>query len=368
MQGITMQDKTTDRLIEALVPEKIRRLQPYHVPDASGMTKLDAMENPYQLPEALLKQWLQAMSEVDLNRYPDPSARVVKQKLAGELNLAPEQLILGNGSDEIIQMLMLLLGGEGKTILSPSPSFSMYRLCSVYTHCQFQEVSLTADFSLDTTATLRRIEKTQPSCIFIAYPNNPTGNCFSDESIQVILENAPGVVVIDEAYFAFCQKSYLTWLDKYANLMVLRTLSKSGLAGLRLGCLAAAPQWIAQLEKIRLPYNINSLTQASVSLVLDNMHVLDRQAEQLIALRSALFARLAELPGLSVFPSEANFILFRANGFASALFEYLKSHNVLIKNVHQPRTLLVDCLRVTVGSEQENRRFIEIVERFYSER
>ncbi|MCY4227277.1 MAG: aminotransferase class I/II-fold pyridoxal phosphate-dependent enzyme, partial [Gammaproteobacteria bacterium] len=265
--------------------------------------------------------------------------------------------VLGNGSDELIQMLILMLGGRGRTIIAPSPSFSMYRQICRYTSTRFIGVPLREDFSLDGEEMIRTIRHYDPACIFIAYPNNPTGNLFDTAVLQEILDAANGLVVIDEAYHAFSESSYLNEVPKRPSLVVIRTLSKTGLAGLRLGLAVAHGEWGREISKVRFPYNINSLTQLSASLILDNADLLKQQTASIVREREKQFKALQAVDGVTVFPSAANFHLFRVSD-ASRVYRELLNRGVLIKNLHGTDDQLDQCLRVTVGRPGENERFL----------
>ena len=244
-----MSDTRVAGLIDRLVRPAVREIDPYHVPPGKGLVKLDAMENPYTLPMDLEEEWRARLSNVSINRYPDPAASELKDAIREVFEVPDESgLILGNGSDELIQMLAILLGGQGRIFLSPAPSFSMYGLISVCTGTGFHSVPLDVDFSLRRDRTLQAIRETSPACVLLAYPNNPTGNCFDRDLVCEIIEAAPGLVVLDEAYCLFSGKSFMHQLPEFSNLLVMRTLSKSGLAGLRLGMLMGHPEWIAELE------------------------------------------------------------------------------------------------------------------------
>lgn len=347
-----------DARIDALVRREIREASAYQVAPADGLIKLDAMENPYPLPVELRRRWLEALAEVEINRYPDPRCTELKHRLRAAFNIDDAVAItLGNGSDELIQMLALLVSGSGRAIVAPTPTFSMYQIIADATGMEFVGVPLCDDFTLDADALLEAIRRHRPAIVFLAHPNNPTGNRFDESAMLAALANAPGLVVVDEAYFAFCRRSFAEHLAREPHLMVLRTLSKSGLAALRLGYLLAHPKLAAQLEKIRLPYNISALTQQSAAFFLEHHDALREQAARIIDSRAALFAALAELP-LRAYPSEANFILFRVDN-ADKVHASLKSQGVLIKNLHAADSPLQNCLRVTVGSEEENAQFVE---------
>lgn len=351
---------TINEKIQHWIRPEIRELTPYHVPDASGLIKLDAMENPYRWPEDLHGKWLGVLADIAVNRYPDSQANVVQQKLRAVMNIPSDMgVILGNGSDELIQIIALALGAPGRVLLAPEPTFSMYRMIPLFTGMNFVGVPLRDDFSLDAGAMLRAIKQHQPAVVFLAYPNNPTGNLFERAHIDAIIQASPGLVVIDEAYHAFAGDSYMAQLGSADNLVVMRTLSKMGLAGLRLGLLAGPRVWLREFEKIRLPYNINVLTQASVAFALDHMDAFNAQTAAIRAGREHVMSELRRIDGVRPYPSHANFILFRMlAGHADAVFEGLKRAGILIKNLHRANSPLAECLRVTIGTPEENTRFL----------
>lgn len=350
--------------IERLVRSKIRAMNAYHVPDSTGMIKLDAMENPYPWSESMVAAWQQELATVAINRYPDPQAQAVKAALKHSLNLSDEfDLLLGNGSDEIIQMIVMALAKKDALVMAPEPGFVMYRMIAEFVGVDYQAIPLANDFSLDIGQTLRAIGKYDPALIFLAFPNNPSGNLWRKKHLRKIIEACRGLVVIDEAYAPFSEKTFIDELGEYDNVVLMRTVSKMGLAGLRLGYLLGKKAWIDEFDKIRLPYNINSLTQVSAVFALKHADEFDRQAKRICDEREIMFERLSSMKGLDVFPSQANFILFRApKGKADAIFESLKSRNVLIKNLSQNGGLLSDCLRVTVGTPEENEAFFNALQ------
>jgi histidinol-phosphate aminotransferase len=350
---------TADRVTRWVRPE-IRALSAYLVPPARGFIKLDAMENPYAWPEALQREWLAQLPSVALNRYPDPQSAALKTALREVMAVpASMELMLGNGSDELIQLIAMAVAGPERIMLAPEPTFVMYRMIASFTGMRFVGVPLRDNFALDGPAMLAAIERHQPAVVFLAYPNNPTGNLFDRAVLDAIIARSPGIVVIDEAYHAFAGASYMKELGRADNLIVMRTLSKLGLAGLRLGMIAGAAQWLDQFEKIRLPYNINALTQMSAEFALRHHDVFDAQTREICAERGALFDALQGLAGVRAYPSHANFILFRVPaGRAGTIFEGLKQRGVLIKNLHRDDSPLADCLRVTIGTPAENRKFL----------
>lgn len=350
----------TEKLIRQWIRPAIRALSAYHVADASGLVKLDAMENPYRWPDVLVQEWLACLRDAELNRYPDPDASRLKQQLRISMQVPDDMdLLLGNGSDEIIQMLALAVADPGRVILAPEPTFVMYRMIAGFSGMQFEGVPLNDDFSLDMDAMLTAIQQHQPALVFLACPNNPSGNLFDAQQVRAIIQASPSLVIVDEAYHAFCGDSFMPVLGEYPNLLVMRTVSKMGLAGLRLGLLAGDTGWIEQINKVRLPYNINVLTQLSAAFALKHQAVLDQQTQVICAAREQLLGDMQAISGITVYPSRANFILFRTPaGRADTIFNALKSEGVLIKNMNGSHALMEDCLRVTVGTPEENRKFL----------
>lgn len=343
---------------ETLIRPEIRALHAYHVPSSSDMIKLDAMENPYLLPTELRDELARVIADAQINRYPDAGAQGLKQRISSVAGLpAGVEVLLGNGSDEIIQLLALAVAKPGAVLLSVEPSFVMYKMIAAFTGMEYVGVPLAEDFSLDLPATLDAIARHRPALVFLAYPNNPTGNLFDADAVRQIILASPGLVVVDEAYYAFASTSFLPSLQQYENLLVMRTFSKLGMAGLRLGFLAGSRIWLEQLEKLRLPYNVGVLPQLVAEMLLAHHDVLLRQAEQIKSDRSWLYERLVGTVGVYAYPSEANFILFRV-AHATRVFEGLKQRGVLIKNLNGGHPALADCLRVTVGLPEQNEQFM----------
>jgi len=348
--------------IESLVRPEILALDAYHVAEAAGLIKLDAMENPYGWPESLVSEWLEALRSVELNRYPDPQCELLQDALREAMGIPDDMgVLLGNGSDELIQMLALTVAQSGRKVLSVDPGFVMYRMIGLFAGMDYVSVPLQAeDFSLDLPAMLEAIEREQPALVYLAYPNNPTGNRFDADDMVRIIEAAPGLVIVDEAYAPFTDCSFLGLLGDWENLLVLRTVSKMGLAGLRLGYLVGPRPWLAEIDKVRLPYNVNVLTQVSATFALEHKPLFDAQTQSIRVERGHLFEALSGIDGLHLFPSEANFILMRAPaGQAGAIFDGLKERKILIKNLDGAHPMLADCLRVTVGLPEENAAMVE---------
>ncbi|MGH8671547.1 MAG: histidinol-phosphate transaminase [Burkholderiales bacterium] len=344
---------------EHLIRPDILALQAYRVAAADGLVKLDAMENPYALPEALCKEIGERLAKVPFNRYPDPHALALKALLRDVLAIPDGlELLLGNGSDELIQLVALALARPDAVLLGFEPSFAMYPIIAASTGMHYVGVALEADFSVNIERTLAAVERHAPALIFIAYPNNPSGNLFDEKTLLRIVDAAPGLVVIDEAYHAFALASFMPGLARHPNVLVMRTLSKLGLAGLRLGLLIGSSAWFAQLDKLRLPYNINVLTQTAAVVTLRHFGVLQSQAQSILAEREQLQQSLSAMADVKVFPSRANFVLFKV-AHPGRVFDGLKKRRVLIKNLHGSHPLLRGCLRVTVGTPDENAQFVQ---------
>ena len=357
--------------IEKLFRPELRQLQAYHVQSTTNdMVKLDAMENPFALPAELHSEWLQALANTELNRYPDANADSLRRSLKQTLSLpASFELLLGNGSDELIQLLCLAVinAPSRKTgrpvVMAPEPGFAMYRFLALAAGLEYVGVPLLTDsFELDMLAMLAAIERHQPELLFIAYPNNPTGNLFKTKDVKLLIESTPGLLIIDEAYQPFAEQTTLNEFAAYKHVLLLRTLSKLGLAGIRLGVLAGAPACLTELNKLRLPYNINVLTQVTAEFACKHYSVFLQQAELIRTERELLFNELVKIDKVQPYKSRANFILFRVAGDqADAVFKKLLDSKVLVKNLSAHHPLLKSCLRVTVGTAAENIQFLRIL-------
>ncbi|WP_322106143.1 histidinol-phosphate transaminase [Paraburkholderia sp. J41] len=344
-----------------IIRRDVLAMTSYPVPDASGFVKLDAMENPYALPADLAAQLGAHLAQVALNRYPAPRPEALLAKLKAAMRVPADcDVLLGNGSDEIISMITTACAKPGAKILAPVPGFVMYAMSATFAQLEFVGVPLTADFALDVDAMLAAVAEHAPAVIWLAYPNNPTGTLYADAEIERVIAaaaQAKSLVVIDEAYQPFAMRSWMPRAGEFDNVVVMRTMSKLGLAGIRLGYLAGRPAWLNEFDKVRPPYNINVLTQAAAGFLLDHVDVLDAQAAQLRAERVALAAQVAGLPGARVFDSAGNFLLVRVPD-AAAVYDTLLSARVLIKNVGKMHPLLANCVRLTVGTPDENAQLV----------
>jgi histidinol-phosphate aminotransferase len=262
------------------------------------------------------------------------------------------EVLLGNGSDDLIQIVTLALAKPGAVMMYPGPTFVLYAMNAAFFGMRPVSAGLRDDFSFDLKGFLRAMREHKPALVYIAYPNNPTGVLYPEEDIVAVLREAKGLVVLDEAYHVFARKTFMPRLAEFRNLVVLRTVSKLGLAGIRLGYLAGRPEWVEQFDKVRQVYNVNVLTQAAATFMLERLEVLEEQAARIRAERATLGEALKGVKGVTVFPSEANFFLIRVPD-ANETFEALKRQGVLVRNLNGPA--LRNCLRVTVGTPEENR-------------
>ena len=339
----------------------VQSMHAYAVQDATGMVKLDAMENPHRLPAPLQEELGRRLGALALNRYPDGRVNTLRQALANYAHM-PEgfDIMLGNGSDELISLLALACDLPGASVLAPVPGFVMYAMSAQLQGLAFHGVPLTADFELDLPAMLAAIAKHKPALTYLAYPNNPTANLWNDEMLERVIEavgEQGGLVVMDEAYQPFASQSYLDRLSLHRHVLLLRTLSKFGLAGIRLGYLMGPKALVADLDKVRPPYNISVLNCECALFALEHEAVFAAQAEEIRAQRAIILEALAAWPGVRAYPSDANMILLRVPD-APKTFEALKSRKVLVKNVSTMHPLLTHCLRLTVGTDDENQRLL----------
>jgi histidinol-phosphate aminotransferase len=348
--------------IRRTIRQDVASMHGYAIQPSAGFVKLDAMENPFALPPELQRELGERLGRVAINRYPTQCAADVVAALAKFVELpAGCRLMLGNGSDELIDMLSVACDVPGATILAPLPGFVMYEMSARLRGLRFVGVPLTAEFELDESAMLAAIEEHRPAITYIAYPNNPTANLFAEAIVERIVGAVgaqQGLVVFDEAYQPFSSRTWLPRLPAHDHVLVMRTLSKFGLAGVRLGYLCGAAALIGEIEKVRPPYNVSALNAEATLFALAHADEYARQAALLRGERERLKAALRALPGVQPFPSEANMILVRVPDSKRA-FDGMKSHGVLVKDIAGLHPLLANCLRLTVGTPQENDLMIQ---------
>jgi histidinol-phosphate aminotransferase len=320
------------------------------------------MENPFALPPLLREKLSEAMKNIPLNRYPEPGAPIIRKKFARHYGVDANMIMIGNGSDELIQTLCSAFINSSSTVIVPLPTFVMYRIIAVNTGHKIIEVPLDDMYELDLDAVLAQITRNSPVLIFLSYPNNPTGNCFSIEKIITIIEKSPGIVIVDEAYGNFSGQTLLPLLKRYDNLVILKTLSKVGLAGIRIGFLIGSPSLIYELDKIRLPYNINTLSQVAAGFYLDHLDIFTGQIQDIVQRREELLSALRKINGIKPYPSQANFIFFSCDFDTDSVYKDLVKEGVLIKNLNSPG-MLRNCMRVTVGTQDENNEFLKALKK-----
>ncbi len=344
--------------LAALIRQDIQGMHAYAVQDSRGLIKLDAMENPHRLPAPLREALGRRLGEVALNRYPGERVSDLRRALAGHAGMPQGyDITLGNGSDELISLLAMACDLPGASILAPVPGFVMYAASAQFQGLKFIPVDLTPDFELDERAMLAAIEQHRPAIVYLAYPNNPTANLWDDAVIERIVEAAPGLVVMDEAYQPFSSRSYVQRLERHSHVLLMRTMSKFGLAGARIGYLIGPAALVAQVDKLRPPYNISVLNCEAALFALEHAEVFEAQARELRAQRSLLQQALAAIPQVKAWPSDANMILVRVPDAARA-FDGMKARGVLVKNVSRMHPLLANCLRLTVGTADENAQML----------
>jgi histidinol-phosphate aminotransferase len=351
------------------IRQDVQSMHAYAIQDSTGMVKLDAMENPFALPPTLQAELGARLGAVAIHRYPGARIDELKQALARYVDLpAGCGLMLGNGSDELISLLAMGCDLPGASILAPLPGFVMYAMSAQLQGLRFVGVPLTADFELDEPAMLAAMREHKPAITYIAYPNNPTANLWNADTIRRLIAEAAGfggLVVMDEAYQPFSSRS---WLDEIrahpaanAHVLLMRTLSKFGLAGVRIGYMLGAQTLVHEIDKLRPPYNVSVLNAECALFALEHAGVFAQQAAQIREQRALLVDALARMPGVTPFPSEANMVLVRVPD-AQRCFDGLKAQGILVKNVSKMHPLLTHCLRLTVGTPSENAQLIRALQ------
>jgi len=349
--------------IEQWLRSDIKNIDAYHVPVSKDMIKLDAMESPFGVPEDLKVEFLKCIEQSEVNRYPEADPSPLKDTLRSLMDIPDEfGILLGNGSDELIQLLALACSKDD-LIMSFEPSFVMYELVSKYVNLEYFGVQLDSNFDINLSDALLIIEREKPKIIFIAYPNNPTGNCFDYDAIIEIIKSTNSMVILDEAYYAYSDKSFLSEISNFPNLLVLRTISKIGFAGLRLGLLIGDQETIAQLNKLRLPYNINALTQTSANFLLQDKQRIINNAQIIIEERRRLAHELSLFSKFKVYPSQTNFILVHSED-AHSLHTALKENGILIKGFPKG-SKLSNFIRISVSEPVENNMLIDAIRNYY---
>lgn len=353
----------------ARIRQDVQSMHAYAVQDSTGMLKLDAMENPHRLSPELQAELGRRLGAVAINRY--PGARVDELKAALQRYAAPPtgwSLMLGNGSDELISLLAMACDIPGASIVAPVPGFVMYAMSAQLQGLAFHGVPLTADFALDEAAMLAAIAQHQPAILYLAYPNNPTGTLWNAGVIERLIaaQGAQGgLVVMDEAYQPFATRSWIDHVraapEQHGHVLIMRTLSKFGLAGVRIGYMLGDAALIAEIDKVRPPYNISVLNAECALFAIEHADVFAAQALDIQAQRALIFEALGKLPSVTAYPSQGNMILVRVPD-AQKVFDGMKARRVLIKNVSKMHPLLDNCVRLTVGTADENAQMLAALE------
>jgi len=355
-----------DPKLKKMIRQDVQSMHAYAVQDSTGLVKLDAMENPHRLPPALQAELGRRLGALALNRYPDSRVNDLRHALADYAQMPDGfDLMLGNGSDELISLLAMACDVPGAAIVSPVPGFVMYAMSAQLQGLTFVGVPLTPDFELDEAAMLAAIAEHKPSITYLAYPNNPTANLWDEAVVEKIINAVAeqgGLVVMDEAYQPFASKSYLDRIHRHSHVLLLRTLSKFGLAGVRLGYLIGPKALIAEIDKVRPPYNISVLNCECALFALEHQEVFAAQAQEIRAQRAIIFESLSAMTDVKAWKSDANMILIRVPD-AAKTFEGIKACGVLVKNVSKMHALLANCLRLTVGTADENSQLLAALEK-----
>ena len=367
--------------VQTLIARRIRQdivsMHGYAIQDSRGMVKLDAMENPHRLSPALQAELGRRLGAVALNRYPAGQPDALRKAIALYAEMPPGfDIMLGNGSDELISLVSMAIdlpasqnpGGKTPVILAPEPGFVMYGMSAQFQGLAYVGVPLTADFELDDAAMLAAIRQHQPALVYLAYPNNPTSNLWNDQTITNIIAlqgEQGGLVVMDEAYQPFSSKTWLAPMRQnpaaHQHVLLMRTLSKFGLAGVRIGYLLGAAALVNEINKLRPPYNISTLNAECALFAIEHADVYAAQANDIKAQRGVL-AQAVQAMGCKVWPSDSNILLVRVQD-ATKTFEAMKSRGILVKNVSKMHPLLHNCLRLTVGTATENTQMLDALQK-----
>ena len=350
-----MTDTGANPFVNRIKPH-VRALVPYELEHVEARIQLDMNENPLDMPAPIKEEVLARVRRREWTRYPELIPQTLLEKLSTSVHWPVNGLLLGNGSNEILKMIISAIADVETRVAVAQPSFSVYRQMVQLSGAQYAQVLLTPDLRFDVEAVCRAAA--QADLLILCVPNNPTGTQLELDAARKILRAATGIVVLDEAYHEFSGCTAQSLLPEFPNLILLRTFSKAmAMGGLRVGYLMADPDLAIEIGKARLPYNLNfvSLTAAEVSL--DHVELLRANVNQVIVWRERLREQLGAIKGLEVFPSGANFILIRTPLPAATLYEELYRRSILVRNVSQA-PLLDRCLRITVGTEKENEQLI----------
>lgn len=349
----------SNRDIFSLVRENIQGLLPYEPHNFENVIKLDANENPYPFPQEVKEKIYEEFNKLDMNRYPDPQSLSLREAIANYTDMDKEQIIVGNGGDEVLQMLMLAFTGQGDEVLIAPPTFAVYKIAATIAGAKTVEVPLKEDYSIDLDGLLTKVSQEVTKVTILCTPNNPTGNLVSKDVVEAVCQRARGLVLVDEAYYEFGQETAKELIEKYNNLIILRTFSKAfGLAGLRVGYLLANKEVITQLNRVKLAYNMNIFSQTAARVVIENIQYFQPLINKIIVERAWLSEELAQIQGVKVFPSKANYIFIRVEGDAAKIHHQLIDEGVLVRFLGNGPGA-INCLRITIGQKEENQLVVE---------
>lgn len=343
------------------IREEVQTLKPYYIEELQVKIKLDANESPYELPQEEKEELIKQLTAISLNRYPDPQGKTLKELLAKKEKIVPEQIILGNGSDEIINMILMIFK-EGAKVMFPAPGFAMYAISSKILGKTLLPYALKEPYyEVDEELFFQILTENEPELVFIANPNNPTGNLFPPETLEKALEQFKDTIFVsDEAYFPYSQQTMIDKLSKYKNLLIMRSLSKIGFASIRLGYLMGDKTVIQAINKVRLPYNINTLTQKIAEYITKKNDLITQWISDTIEERERLYKTLTAL-NIFTLPSKGNFITFKIE--KSGFYNYLLENGIIVKDLSQSFGMK-NFYRVTVGKKEENDYFIKLLNKF----
>ncbi|MEA2086478.1 MAG: histidinol-phosphate transaminase [Candidatus Caldatribacteriota bacterium] len=347
--------------------DSLRELKPYDPHEVPYKIKLNANENPYSLPEEIIEEILRKAKNLEYSHYPNANSEKLSEIVSSFWGLNRDNIVIGNGSDELIDYLIKAFSEKGRRLITTAPSFAMYKIYSIVNGANFVQIPLSqSDFSLNVDKILEEAKKEDSSVVFIAYPNAPTGNYFAEEKIIKIIEESGCLIVVDEAYFEFGEKTFVPLISRYNNLVILRTFSKAySLAGLRVGYLLSNPEIINEVRKVKSPFNVNTFSQLAAQVVFENKEILKDSIKKIVEEREKLINRINELPPFKAHPSRTNFVLVEVGSKENTDLVYngLLEQGILVQTVSDPVfSTSRYFLRITVGNREENDILLEKLE------
>jgi len=348
--------------------DTLKRLKPYDPHEVPYKVKLNANENPYGLPEDIVEKILKKAKNLEYSHYPNANSVKLSETVSCFLGLNRDNIVIGNGSDELIDYLIKAFSEKGRKVITTAPSFAMYKIYSIVNGANFVQIPLSqSNFSLNEDKILEEAKKEDSSIVFIAYPNAPTGNYFAEDKIIKIIKESGCLVVVDEAYYEFGKKTFVPLISRYDNLVILRTFSKAySLASLRVGYLLSNPEIINEIRKVKSPFNVNTFSQLAAQVVFENKEILKNSIEKIIREREKLTDRINEIPPFKAHPSQTNFVLVEAGSKEDTdlVYNNLLEQGILVQIVSDPIfSTSRYFLRITVGNKEENNILIKGLEK-----